>query len=92
MKKSDIVRAISKKTNFTIDNTEIAVNALIEVFQEAMVAGEDKIILKGIGTFKKKVRASYEGRNPSTGEPVKVPEKTLYNFKISKQLQDEING
>ncbi len=92
MKKTDIVRAISKKTNFTIDNTELAINALIEVFQEAMVAGEDKIILKGIGTFKKKVKPARECRNPKTGEPVKVPEKTVYTFKISNQLQGEING
>lgn len=92
MKKNDIIREISKKTNFTNDNVDIALNAFMEVIQEAMQAGEDKIILKGIGTFKRKVSKSRECRNPRTGETIKVPEKVSYSFKISNMLKDNING
>ena len=91
MKKSDIIRAVSKKTNFTNDNVDIALTAFMEVVQEAMQAGEDKIVLKGLGTFKRKVSKSRECRNPRTGETIKVPEKTSYSFKISNLLKESIN-
>lgn len=92
MKKRDIVSLVSKKTNFTKENTEIAVDAIIEVLAEAMEAGEDKIILKGIGTFNKKVRAARTCHDPRNGDAIEVPEKVVYGFKISGQLQDKING
>lgn len=92
MKKVDMIREISKKTNFTYDNVDIALNAFIEVMQEAMQAGEEKIVLKGIGTFKRKVAAARDMKNPRTGEPIKVPEKVSYSFKISNLLKDSLNS
>lgn len=91
MKKSDIIRAVSKKTNFTNDNVDIALTAFMEVIQEAMQAGEEKIVLKGLGSFKRKVSKARECKNPRTGEMIKVPEKVSYSFKISNLLKDSIN-
>lgn len=92
MKKEDIIKEISRKTNFTIENTEIAVNAFIETLNEAMVAGEDKIILKGIGSFNRKIKAPRTCRDPRNGTPVEVPEKTVYTFKLSGSLRDKLNA
>lgn len=92
MKKNDIIKAISKKTNFTIENTETAFNALIEVLSEAMESGEEKIVLKDIGTFNRKIKAARICRDPRNGTPVNVPEKIVYSFKISGNLQNKLNG
>lgn len=92
MRKKDIISEVSRKTNFTRENTEIAVNAIIDVLVEAMESGEDKIILQGIGTFNRKVRAARICHDPRTGEEIPVPEKVVYGFRVSKQLQDKLNG
>lgn len=92
MKKNDIIKEISKKTNFTQENTETALNAFIEVITEAMEAGEDKVILQGIGTFNRKVKAARVCRDPRNGNPIDVPEKVVYSFKISGNLLDKLNG
>ena len=91
MKKADIIRAVSKKTNFTNDNVDIALTAFMEVVQEAMQAGEDKIVLKGLGSFKRKVSKARDMKNPRTGDTIKVPEKVSYSFKISNLLKDSLN-
>ncbi len=92
MNKKEIVSAISKKTNFTRENTETALNAFIEVMQEAMTAQEDKIVIKGLGTFKRTIRAARMCNNPQKkGEMISVPERVKYTFKISPNLAEDVN-
>jgi DNA-binding protein HU-beta len=92
MTKRELVNKISEKTNFTRENTETAVNAFIETIREAMIEGEDKIAIVGIGTIKRKVRAARTCRNPQNGEAINVPEKVVYTLKCSPDLLNSING
>lgn len=92
MNKPEILRAISKKTNFTLENCEIAYDALLEVVKEAMLSEEDKIKMLGFGTFHRKVRAARDARHIRTGEMIRVPESITYTFKLSPTVRDEINN
>ncbi len=92
MTKIDILRAISKKTNFTLENCDIAYTALIEVLREAMLGDEERILLSDFGTFKRKMRKPRVCRNPQTDEEIQIPERVAYTFKISHKLNKEINN
>jgi len=90
MNKSELVAAISAKTNETKKVTEETLNAFIEVVTETLKKG-DKIQLVGFGTYETKSRAARKGRNPQTGEEIKIPASKVPSFKAGKALKDEVN-
>ena len=90
MNKSELVAAISVKTNETKKVTEETLNAFIEVVTETLKKG-DKIQLVGFGTYEAKSRAARKGRNPQTGEEIKIPASKVPSFKAGKALKDEVN-
>ena len=90
MNKTELVAAMAEKTNQTKKNTEDALNAFIEVVTETLKKG-DKIQLVGFGTYETKTRAERMGRNPQTGEEIKIPASKVPSFKAGKALKDEIN-
>lgn len=91
MNKSEFISKVSEKGNMTKIAASEAVNAVTEVIQEAMVAG-DKIQIPGFGTFEQTERAAREMRNPQTGEMQMVPSSKSCKFKPGKTLKDAING
>jgi len=90
MNKTDIIRKVSKKTNFTLDNSAIAVDAFLETISEAMLNGE-KITFQNIFTIEPVERAPRVSRNPQTGEPMKVPAKNSYRFRLAEAIKEAIN-
>jgi integration host factor subunit beta len=82
----EVVRAaeVSKKHAETIVNTVFA--SIIGALQR-----DDKIELRGFGSFRVRRRRSRRGRNPKTGDHVEVPEKRIPYFKPGKDLKDLIN-
>ena len=90
MNKSELVAAISAKTNETKKVTEETLNAFIEVVTETLKKG-DKIQLVGFGSYETKSRAARKGRNPQTGEEIKIPASKVPSFKAGKALKDEVN-
>ena len=90
MNKAELVAAISAKTNETKKVTEETLNAFIEVVTETLKKG-NKIQLVGFGTYETKTRAERMGRNPQTGEEIKIPASKVPSFKAGKALKDEIN-
>jgi DNA-binding protein HU-beta len=91
MNKSDLISAIAAKADITKKDAEAAVNALTDVIAEALKAG-DKVQLVGFGTFEVKERAEREGRNPKTGETIKIAASKSPAFSAGKGLKDAING
>lgn len=69
---------------------ETGVNLFFDTLKEALLKGEE-IELRGFGSFRFRKRSSRSGRNPRTGEPVKVPPKKVLYFKPSKLLKELIN-
>lgn len=92
MQKREILREISKKTNFTIENCETAYDAFMEVIVEAMQADEGKVTFSGVGTLNRKIRKARMCHNPQTGGKVSVPERVTYTFKIAPKIKEMLNN
>jgi integration host factor subunit beta len=90
MTKADLVEEVVKVANVNKKQAEVIVNT---VFSSIIVAlqSEDKIELRGFGSFRVRRRRSRQGRNPKTGDKVAVPEKRIPYFKPGKELKDLIN-
>ncbi|MFA5638768.1 MAG: HU family DNA-binding protein [Anaerovoracaceae bacterium] len=91
MNKADLIAAVSEKTGFTKKDTELSVNAFIEVVEEALVK-EEKVQLIGFGTFETRNRKARQGRNPrKPGEVIKIAASKAPVFKAGKALKDAVN-
>ena len=88
--KQDLIAEVAAKTGLTKKDSEKAVNAFGEVVTEFLAKGE-KVQLIGFGTFETRERAAREGRNPQTGEAIKIAATVVPAFKAGKALKDAIN-
>ena len=89
MNKTELVAAIAEKAGTSKKDAEKVVNATFDVISEAMVKG-DKISLVGFGTFEVRERAAREGKNPQTGEKIKIAACKVPAFKAGKALKDSV--
>ena len=67
-----------------------AVNAVFDAITDVLVANE-KLVILGFGTFETRKRAARMGRNPATGEKLKIPATIVPAFKPSKVLKEKVN-
>ena len=88
--KAELVEAMATKTGETKKSAEASLNAFVEVVTEALKKGE-KIQLVGFGSFEVRKRASRKGRNPQTGEELKIPASKAPVFKAGKALKEIVN-
>ena len=91
MTKKDLVTKVSAETNVDKKDCEAVVNGVIDAIIEALKEG-DKVQLIGFGTFEVKATAEREGRNPKTGEAIKIAAAKKPVFSASKVLKDEVNA
>ena len=85
--KSDVVSSIVEATGLNKTEANAAVDAFAATVCEALSNG-DSVGLIGFGTFETKHRPARTGRNPQTGAPIDIPEKTVPAFKAGKKLRD----
>ena len=90
MNKTQLIEAVAAKADIKKKDAEAAVNAITEVIAEALKAG-DKVQLVGFGTFEVKTRAARDGRNPKTGETIKIAASKCPAFSAGKGLKDSVN-
>ena len=90
MNKTELVAAISEKTELTKKDSEKALKALIDVVAEELKKGE-KVQLVGFGTFEVAERAARMGRNPSTGESIQIAASKTAKWKPSSALKSDLN-
>jgi integration host factor subunit beta len=91
MTKADLVEEVVKVARVSKKQAEIILNTVFSTIVLALQR-EDKIELRGFGSFRVRRRRSRQGRNPKTGHRVEVPEKRIPYFKPGKDLKDLING
>ena len=91
MTKADLVEEVIRVAELSKKDAEIVVNTVFEQIVEALT-GDDKIELRGFGSFRVRRRRSRQGRNPKTGDRVDVPSKRIPFFKPGKDLRDLINA
>ncbi len=89
MNKSEFVEAVANESGLAKAQAEKAINAYAAVVGKALKKG-DKITLVGFGTFDVSKRAARKGRNPQTGEEIKIKAAKVPKFKPGKSLKDAI--
>ena len=90
MNKTDLINVVAAEANLTKKDADAAVNATLAAIANALKDG-DKVQLLGFGTFEVKAVAEREGRNPKTGESIKIPASKKAAFTASKLLKDQLN-
>ena len=91
MTKSELIDFIASRGELTKSRAELVGNCVFDAMTEALERG-DGIEIRGFGSFTVRPYKPYSGRNPRTGEPVKVPAKKLPFFKVGKELRDLVNA
>jgi integration host factor subunit beta len=92
MTKSDLIRQLAESNPHLYQrDIERIVSTVFEEVTEALVRG-DRVELRGFGAFSVRHRSSRVGRNPRTGEEVRVPDKAVPYFKTGKELRERLNG
>lgn len=89
--KKDIVEKLVATDHYESKKAaDAALTDVLNVIQEAVIAG-DEVAFVGFGTFGSKKRGASEGRNPSNGNKINIPAKTVPFFKAGKSFKDAVN-
>ena len=91
MTKQDIINNVSSSTGLTKLETEIIMNGVMSTIINSL-ANNERVELRGFGTFGVKHRMPKKARNPGTGEPVYLPERYVPTFKPSKLMRSKVNN
>ena len=90
MNKSDLIEELANRSDIKLKVSETIVNVIVESMKKALL-DEERIELRGFGSFHIEYYKGYTGRNPKTGESIKVNRKRLPFFKVGKDLKERIN-
>ena len=90
MNKTEFIAAVAAQAELSKKDAEKAVNAVLGVTTDALTKGE-KVQLVGFGTFEVRERSAREGKNPRTGEVIKIDASKVPAFKAGKALKDVVN-
>ena len=90
MNKSELVAAVAEKSALTKKDAAKAVEAVFEVIGDTLQK-KAKVQLIGFGTFQTSERKARTGKNPRTGEAVKIAASTVPSFKAGKGLKEKVN-
>ncbi|MBF7142370.1 MULTISPECIES: HU family DNA-binding protein [Pseudomonas] len=88
MRKPELAQAIADRADITKDEANRVLNVLLEQITQAV--NEGNVTLVGFGTFEKRHRGARTGKNPQTGEPVKIRASNTVAFKPGKNLRESI--
>ena len=89
MNKAQLVELVATRTKTTKSQSELFLDATLKAIQDALKKG-DEVKLVGFGTFSRSTRKPRQGRNPKTGESVKIPSAHVPRFKPGKDLKDAL--
>ncbi len=90
MTKQDIVDTVAEATGLTKGETEAVMNGVMATIIESLGRNE-RVELRGFGTFGVKHRMPKKARNPGTGEAIYLPERHVPTFKPAKHMRLHVN-
>ena len=90
MNKSELIEAIAKSADISKASAEKALDGTLNAVKATLKKGSS-VTLVGFGTFKVGKRAARTGRNPRTGEPIKIKAARVPKFSAGKALKDAVN-
>lgn len=91
MTKSELIeRLATRQTHLMQKDVELAVKLILDRISAAL-SRQDRVEIRGFGSFALHGRPARIGRNPKTGEPVKIPAKHVPHFKPGKEMRERVN-
>ena len=90
MNKTELINAVATKAEITKADANKVVNAVLDAINEGLAA-EGKVILPGFGSFEVRNRTARVGRNPRTGEQIKIAAARVPAFKPGKAMKDAVS-
>ena len=91
MTKSDLIARLAERfPQLVAKDADFAVKMILDALSEALVKG-DRIEIRGFGSFSLNYRPPRVGRNPKSGDKVRVPEKWVPHFKAGKELRERVD-
>ena len=90
MSKTDLVNYVAEETGLTKADATRALDAVMSGITKGLKK-DKKVSLTGFFTFTAKDKPASTGRNPRTGEPVKIPARTAVSVKVGSKLKDALN-
>ena len=91
MNKVDLIQALKDSNHLSKSEAEAVINLFFNKIADALAQGE-RVEIRGLCSFFVKKYKAYTGRNPKTGEKVKIKPKKLPFFKVGKELKDRVDG
>ena len=91
MNKIELIHALKDSNNLSKSEAEAVLNLFFNKMADALAQG-DRVEIRGLCSFFVKEYGSYTGRNPKTGEKVKIKTKKLPFFKVGKELKERVDG
>jgi len=89
--KAELIEKVSERVDLAKKDTEVIVNTVFDSIAAAL-SRNDKVELRGFGSFRMRKRNSREGRNPKTGDTVSIPAKKIPFFKPGKELRELVDS
>ena len=90
MNKIDLIQALKYSNHLSKSEAETVINLFFDQMAEALAQG-DRVEIRGLCSFFVKKYGGYTGRNPKTGEKVKIKPKKLPFFKAGKELKERVD-
>ena len=90
MNKTELIASVVSSTGLSKANAAKAVESTLSQISESLANG-DTVAIIGFGTFSTSKRPARDGRNPRSGETIKIPASTVVKFKAGKALRDAVN-
>ena len=90
MNKTELIEVVSSKAEVTKAEAAKVVNATFDAITEGLES-DGKVVLVGFGTFEVRSRTARTGRNPRTGEAIKIEASRVPAFKPGKDMKDTVN-
>ncbi|MBI3544671.1 MAG: integration host factor subunit beta [Deltaproteobacteria bacterium] len=90
MTKADLVNVVADKAKLQHRQAEVVVNLVFDLMADALKK-DDRIEIRGFGSFVNRSYGSYQGRNPKTGAVVQVAPKRVPFFKVGKELKEMVD-
>ncbi len=91
MNKTELIAAMAKESGISKKDSELALKAFTDIIAKELKKKDGKVQIVGFGTFEAVARPAREGRNPSTGEKMKIAACVAPKFKAGKALKDAVN-
>ena len=91
MNKRDLIAAVVDRTELSGGQAAAALEAVVDAITAALGDG-DRVTIPGFGSFETRQRSARVGRNPQTGEPIKIPAGVTPAFKPATALREAVSG